>query len=116
MIDSILPELKGYVNLAIDRDSGERIERDELVEYLLTELTGAEAATVAERIRAAVEKGPFPAAAPGEFYHVTISIGATALSRGEESALFIQRADQAMYQSKQGGRNRVSCIFPKTPN
>ncbi len=46
VIDSILPELKGYVNLAIDRDSGERIERDELVEYLLTELTGAEAATV----------------------------------------------------------------------
>jgi diguanylate cyclase len=47
---------------------------------------------------------------------VTISIGATALSRGEDSALLLQRADQAMYQSKQGGRNRVSCIFPNDSN
>ncbi len=46
VVDSILPALKGYVNLAVDRESGERIERDELIEPLLTELTGAEAATV----------------------------------------------------------------------
>ncbi|MBI4025011.1 MAG: L-seryl-tRNA(Sec) selenium transferase [Verrucomicrobia bacterium] len=46
VVDAMTPELKGYVNLAVDRDSGERIERDELVESLLTELTGAEAATV----------------------------------------------------------------------
>jgi L-seryl-tRNA(Ser) seleniumtransferase len=42
----MIPGLKGYVNLAVDRDSGERVERDELIEPLLTELTGAEAATV----------------------------------------------------------------------
>jgi len=46
VVDAMIPELKGYVNLAVDRDSGERIERDELVEPLFTELTGAEAATV----------------------------------------------------------------------
>ena len=46
VVDSMIPGLKGYVNLAVDRDSGERVERDELVEPLLTELTGAEAATV----------------------------------------------------------------------
>ncbi len=46
VIDSMVDELKGYATLAIDRESGERIERDELVEYILTELTGAEAATV----------------------------------------------------------------------
>jgi L-seryl-tRNA(Ser) seleniumtransferase len=46
VVDSMISGLKGYVNLAVDRDSGERVERDELVEPLFTELTGAEAATV----------------------------------------------------------------------
>ena len=46
VVDSMVAEMKGYATLAIDRESGERVERDELVEYLLTELTGAEAATV----------------------------------------------------------------------
>jgi len=46
VVDSIIGALKGYVNLAIDRDTGRRIERDELIEPLLCELTGAEAATV----------------------------------------------------------------------
>ena len=53
VVDSMLPELKGYSTLAVDRDSGERIERDELVEYILTELTGAEAATVVNNNAAA---------------------------------------------------------------
>ena len=46
VVDSMVDELKGYVTLAIDRESGLRSERDQRVEYLLTELTGAEAATV----------------------------------------------------------------------
>jgi L-seryl-tRNA(Ser) seleniumtransferase len=53
VVDSMLPELKGYCTLAVDRRSGERRERDELVEYLLTELTGAEAATVVNNNAAA---------------------------------------------------------------
>jgi L-seryl-tRNA(Ser) seleniumtransferase len=53
VVDSMLGELKGYCTLAVDPETGERAERDELVEYMLTELTGAEAATVVNNNAAA---------------------------------------------------------------
>jgi len=46
VVDSMIDELKGYVTLAIDRETGTRSERDGRIEYILTELTGAEGATV----------------------------------------------------------------------
>jgi L-seryl-tRNA(Ser) seleniumtransferase len=53
VVDSIGLALKGYCTLATDPVSGERIERDELVEPILCELTGAEAATVVNNNAAA---------------------------------------------------------------
>jgi L-seryl-tRNA(Ser) seleniumtransferase len=53
VVDSMMGELKGYCTLAVDRESGGRAERDEVVEYILTELTGAEAATVVNNNAAA---------------------------------------------------------------
>ncbi len=53
VVDSVQPALKGYCTLATDPATGERIERDELVEPILCELTGAEAATVVNNNAAA---------------------------------------------------------------
>ncbi|MGA2543093.1 MAG: L-seryl-tRNA(Sec) selenium transferase [Verrucomicrobiota bacterium] len=66
VVDSIMGALKGYCTLAVDRESGERAERDELVEYILTELTGAEAATVVNNNAAATLLVLAALAAPGE--------------------------------------------------
>ena len=46
VVDELAAELTGYVSLAIDKETGERLDRDKQIEYLLTEFTGAEAATV----------------------------------------------------------------------
>ncbi len=53
VVDSMIDGLKGYVTLAIDRETGKRSERDGRIEYILTELTGAEAATVVNNNAAA---------------------------------------------------------------
>jgi len=66
VVDSILGALKGCCTLAVDPASGERAERDELVEYILTELTGAEAATVVNNNAAATLLALAALAAPKE--------------------------------------------------
>ncbi len=67
-----------------------------------------EALKVAERIRREVEKMRVKGT-KGEELHVTISIGvATSEDSNIEPEKLIERADKALYKSKEGGRNRVS--------
>jgi diguanylate cyclase (GGDEF)-like protein len=64
-----------------------------------------QAAIVAERIRRSIADSPFATSAGP--VQVTASLGAATRQRGEEARTLIRRADQAMYQAKRGGRNRV---------
>jgi diguanylate cyclase (GGDEF)-like protein len=69
---------------------------------ILHETTEAGARTLAERIRVKVAAATFPGG-----LKLTISIGVAAT---DEPALFttlMERADQALYAAKQGGRNQV---------
>jgi len=90
-------------------DSAYRYGGEEFT-VILPETGGGEAKTVAQRIRLALEAEQF-APAPAEPVTITISIGVTQYSPKEELSTFIHRADQAMYLSKQNGRNRVSVLF-----
>lgn len=81
-------------------DTVARIGGEEFA-VILPDTDGASARVVAQRMREAVEQEPWRTAP------VTISIGvATLLGLEKASSLFV-RADNAMYQAKEAGRNRV---------
>ena len=81
---------------------------------ILPETGAEEARTVAQRIRAALESERF-SPVNGKEVKLTISIGVTEYQAKEELSTFIQRADRAMYRSKQKGRNMVSMLYADPP-
>lgn len=65
------------------------------------------AAKVAERVRAAMEGAPFKLAS-GQETRVTASVGVTTIRNDSDSiAELSKRADMALYEAKNSGRNRV---------
>jgi diguanylate cyclase (GGDEF)-like protein len=72
---------------------------------ILSRVDLASAGRVADRARAAVEKGAISAG--GAAIGVTISLGVAERRPGEARAELIARADAALYAAKQAGRNRV---------
>lgn len=109
--DKVLIRLGQVIKSCLRKmDSAYRYGGEEFT-VILPETEGDEAATVAERIRSAVEVERFYPQKDGEAVFISISIGVTEFNWQEEIAIFVQRADKAMYQSKQSGRNRVSCLF-----
>ncbi len=72
-----------------------------------TPLAGA--CALAEQLRLTVERGRIRRADNREAVaSVTVSFGVTAFHAGEPIEEFVQRADAALYASKQNGRNRVT--------
>ena len=67
----------------------------------------AVAKRVAERIRHEIETLPFASGGP-EQLGVTVSIGVASMSPGSDSLeALMKRADDALYEAKKTGRNRV---------
>ena len=68
----------------------------------------ANAAAVAERLRAAVAKDSFNVKSSGEKLAVTVSVGvAAAIPGADDRDRLLKRADDALYCAKSAGRNRV---------
>ena len=62
---------------------------------------------IAERIRLHVAGSPFRVLGGEELLTVTISIGVAASLSGDTPLNLVKRADEAMYEAKAHGRNRV---------
>jgi two-component system cell cycle response regulator len=109
--DKVLIGMGGVIKSCLRKmDSAYRYGGEEFT-VILPETEGDEAATVAERIRSMVAEDKFFPQGDNDPRTITISIGVTEYVPDEEVAIFVQRADKAMYLSKQSGRNRVSCLF-----
>jgi two-component system cell cycle response regulator len=75
---------------------------------VMPETALADAERIAERIRLHVGGSPFRVAGGREILTVTISIGvAASLGLTDTPESLLKRADEALYEAKQTGRNRV---------
>lgn len=65
------------------------------------------AKTTAERIRKAMEAAPFPIPVDPGSITKTMSFGVATAAPGDTVETLLKRADEALYQAKEGGRNKV---------
>jgi two-component system cell cycle response regulator len=111
--DNALKEVAQRVEAQIrSMDTAARFGGDELA-VLLPEANCAEAATLAERIRAAIAGEPIVLSAQIK-RHLTVSVGVAELNPGRYQAdlkvlgdRLLAEADAALYRAKALGRNRV---------
>ena len=89
-----------------------RLGGEEFV-VVMPETNLSAAVTVAERLRHAVAAEPFLIQALGERRPITISIGVAEATAGDTVDTLLQRADEALYEAKNGGRNKV--VARKSP-
>lgn len=75
---------------------------------VMPDTEGAVAEKVAERIRAEIARSPFAVGREGKTAEVTISVGVSSVLKGSDTVDgLIKRADIALYEAKNSGRNRV---------
>lgn len=106
--------LKHLARLLVDTlrqtDLVARFGGEEFV-LLLPHTTQTDARMLAERLRRTVEQTPVLITTSGNDYQelrVTISIGLSCIQQKDDSSCdMLERADKALYQAKQTGRNRV---------
>ena len=98
-----------------DYDRAGRFGGEEFV-LLLAQTAAKDACKIAERLRAYLANLAIPTDdRPGApTLRVTISVGVTAMARGESFELtdLLAAADSAMYAAKEAGRNRVAFAHP----
>jgi len=104
--DEVLVGISRLLMLGVrENDPAVRYGGDEIV-FFLPGSPGTRAAEVAERIRSAIASHDWDRTAPG--LRVSCSLGVAERRPGEPIKDWMDRADHAAYESKRGGRNRVS--------
>ncbi|MFC5696554.1 GGDEF domain-containing protein [Pseudomonas sp. GCM10022186] len=89
------------------KDSMARYGGEEFV-ILLPEMGGNEARNIGERLRSSLEQIPSFYSPLGVLPGVTVSIGLAEMRQPDSLQGLIARADSALYQAKQDGRNRLN--------
>ncbi len=105
--DEVLKGLSAIiVNTIRSADLAARYGGEEFV-ILMPETDGIRAYEAAERLRKNVESTPFVVSHPESPIRKTVSIGYATLQPGDTPESLLKRADVALYEAKNGGRNKV---------
>lgn len=105
--DASLRKLAGIMTRNLRRiDTVARVGGEEFV-VLLPRTDEEEALGVAEKIRTIVEQTEFPGGTGQPEGMLTVSVGVASLRPGEDGESLLARADEALYEAKSKGRNRV---------
>ncbi len=112
--DEVLKTLADVLRPAIRRtDVLARIGGEEFA-ILFPEATLRQAADACERLRLAVTHATVPVAGTRQSARFTVSFGVTEWAAGGDTFEdLVRRADQALYDAKRTGRNRVATLAPK---
>lgn len=106
--DEILKAFAGRIRLSLrNSDLLCRLGGEEFI-VVMPDTPSSVAAAVAERIRTAVAAAAFPVERGSRHLSVTVSIGVAERGSDLGAGAVMKRADQALYQSKSEGRNRVT--------
>lgn len=106
--DEVLQEVTGRISRNLRNfDLVARLGGEEFV-VIMPDADSDCAIAVAERLRRLIADTPFRVSVPIGAITVTISIGVTiGGGLGDTSDVLLRRADEALYQAKNAGRNRV---------
>lgn len=116
--DDVLKAVAGSLEntVKVNSNNGEglvfRLGGEEMV-ALLPATNIEDAQTMAEKMREKVEQLKLFHRETGErLPTITVSVGAAEMARGEWGELLLGRADSALYQAKNNGRNQVVVAVP----
>jgi len=105
--DEVLKALSGIITNTIRAaDLAARYGGEEFV-VLMPETDAMRAYEAAERLRKNVEMTPFVITHPESPIRKTVSIGYATMHAGDTPESLLKRADVALYEAKNGGRNKV---------
>ncbi|CDZ55915.1 PleD family two-component system response regulator [Neorhizobium galegae] len=106
--DEVLREFAARVRSTVrGADLACRYGGEEFV-VVMPDTDATSAAVIAERLRSIIESQPFHLKTAGIMLNITASLGLACSTQGAETPeQLLKQADRALYEAKNGGRNRV---------
>jgi two-component system cell cycle response regulator len=106
--DEVLKEFAARVRSTVrGADLACRYGGEEFV-VVMPDTDATSAAVIAERLRSIIESQPFHLKTAGIMLNITASLGLACSTQGAETPeQLLKQADRALYEAKNGGRNRV---------